>query len=485
MNTDTKDRPADPNTPIFSNPTKALAFAYRETGHRRSGNSSRLMGTIQSALPVALLSGVLTSMNHNAIANLLRDFIFALLFAYEISGPIVITHDRDFLATSQLNEADVLRAKLEYGVREGLPMSFGFFVGIAVVSSTVGDVIAGLFQAIAVTVVAVAASTVMCHYHKQRRVVLAFGFLASLNLLREANSLNRNLHQLISPSAAQWFAAGLAITATLSLALLITVSKQDPFTESSARTLRRLRLGYLSRLRPGTIALAMATLEEHAGIGFVLGIMIVPLSVLLWSSQTWHFTTGGTLNFRVGTMVPQDTGAIVASSIITGGLVWLVGLPVTRKLLPGFEVAGYIGERENLKLFPLSDLRKALSFCLWPVMVGTTLVIASTTFWYLRVGFPGALGAVSAGLIWILGSPLVAGVAIFGVLASGQLSLSFLIGRLVLLLAEILALGISLVALEISIAAFLIVSLIIGMCFCLAGAKLSEWFFQRMLETRI
>ncbi len=63
-------------------------------------------------------------------------------------------------------------------------------------------------------------------------------------------------------------------------------------------------------------------------------------------------------------------------------------------------------------------------------------------------------------------------------LASGQLSFSFLIGRLPSLLADVLALGIGLVILNMSIKASLIASVNIGVCFSLAGAKLREWFFN-------
>ena len=484
MMADTNGQLIDSKISVFSNPTKALAFAYRETRLRREGKNLRLMGNMQSALPVALLSGVFTLMGHSGIANVLRDFMFALFFAYESSGSIVITDDRDFLAASPLIEMDVLRARLEYSLSAIVPMSCGFFVGSAIVHFTVGNVIGDLLQAIAVTMVAVTASSLLCHYRKQRRASLVVGAFVSLNLFRYTGFLNKQFNHLIPLSGAQWIVVSSIGTVALSLVVLVTASQKDPFAESSARTLRRLRLPFLTKLRPGSIALAMASFEEHAGLSLVLGIMIVPLGILLWSSQTWHLITGETFNFRIGTMAFQSTRAIVASSVITGGLISLIGLPVARKLLPGSEVAGYIGERENLKLFPLRDLRMVLSFCFWPVMVGTVLVIASTIFWYSSAGLPGIVGAVSAGLVWILGSPLVTGVAIFGVLVSGQLSLSFLIGRLVLLLAEVLALGISLVALSMSIAAFLIVSLIIGICFCLAGAKLSEWCLRRMLETR-
>ena len=66
----------------------------------------------------------------------------------------------------------------------------------------------------------------------------------------------------------------------------------------------------------------------------------------------------------------------------------------------------------------------------------------------------------------------------FGMLASGQLTFLFLIRHLASLLADVLALGIGVSRTEHIHEASLIASVIIGVCFSLAGAKLSEWFFN-------
>lgn len=471
--------------PSFSRPTQALIFAYRETRLRRNGSVTWIRDAIKSAIPIAILSGVLTSMNVNAVANFSRDLIVVLFLAYELSGSIVITNDQDFLIASSLTGTNVIQARLGYALSNIVPMSIGFLLGASAKTSTIGELISTALQTVAVSVIAVLTSSLLCYYRRQRRTILLAVLVTGFLLLRSSTSIQLKLKQLIQFSNDLWIFLGISITVIAIVAISLTLLRKDPLAYNPSRSLRRIRHGFLRSKLPNFVALAATTFEEHVGIGYTFTIILVPLGILLVAMQETNLSHTGALNLTIRTLTKQNLNELLASSTITGALIWSIGSQVIKRLLPNPSSENFVREREFISSLPFSNRMKALSYSLWPSAVGFVLLAAITTFWYFKSGPFGAIGAISAGLIWVIGMPIVSSITIFSALFSRFTWISFLVGRISLFAIEVIALSFSVLALSLSITLFLIISFIVGASFCIFGISVSNLLFGLMLEARV
>lgn len=152
----------------FPGPAAALAFAYRAVWSRRR-QQGRPTSALGLALGVAVISAVASSEVKTPTGSLLRDLLLLGLLAYDLSGPIVVARDRQFLATSPLATRSAIAGRLRFSSWLALPLTIGAIAGAALSQPSMAAGISVVLQCLIVSVVAVSLGGVLVRVPRLRR----------------------------------------------------------------------------------------------------------------------------------------------------------------------------------------------------------------------------------------------------------------------------------------------------------------------------
>lgn len=436
--------PNNPFSEIEWGQVAALASVYRRLTRRRThpNGDSNIKEAIQSGFPLGLVSFVIVGKGTlGGIIGVI--FISGAILSYNLTGPIVMAQDTEFLVGTSLVGKGAKLASLYYLATEAAMIAVGMLGGVLIATRAENPLFA-LSSYVCAVLATVAIGMVSLRFRHLRRGTLSvvFGLIVLVGQFTPA--ITNMVDRFSSVVGINRYIVLIGVVVVILLSILVVGTRGADFTGVTHHRFIRAQFPQLGRFN-ATSGIATARIEEKLGIQGLFLYVAISLGELLFflGSLSGHHVPKGA---PPGVFLHPMEGFLIASLVVmTFGQ-----FMVTRRTVPGLMEDPELTEWSFLHSTSMPASLIALGFSLpgiiWTVVFGiiATLVIAI-------IGLGSSLLFSVSILALVVPSGLAVPMVVMAGLVSRQYSRSLILGPVIARLAVIMV--------ELSIGATLFITL--------------------------